>query len=91
MRFKADFYHIDAVVREMKDLIDRLQGNLVDQEKDILDLYNEKKELETALRWFTKQNQARPNIDDELNVWDERDKYKNLYEMSRADLESNSI
>lgn len=89
-RFRADFHQIDSVVREMRDLIDRLQGVVAGQEREILDLKADNSYLHTANSWFDKWTK-KTDFEAEVDAFEQRDLYRHLFEMAQADRESTAF
>lgn len=92
LKFKADFANIDAHIQEFRILIDKLNGTIEHQEKQIVDLLEHKHKLETANAWFEKwgggHNGATGGKLSTMDDFEARNMYKNMCEMARAELES---
>lgn len=92
MKFKADFCNIDNLVQEYRSVIDKLNGTIEHQEKEIVRLLERTGKLETANAWFEKWgfmkeagNTGKGGV---LDEYEQKMMYKHTSEMARAEIES---
>jgi chromosome segregation ATPase len=92
LKFKADFSNIDGLIQEYRGVIDKLNGTIEGQEKEIVRLIERTNKLETANAWFEKwgviKEADRTGKGAPLDEYEQKVMYKHNAEMARAEMDS---